>query len=224
MNKINISNLKKEYITGDETTEVFNIKELSINGNKFTAITGASGSGKSTLLQIMAGLDEPTEGIVSIKGLSLGDDFYRLNSLSKKEINQIRKNDFGFIYQKNFLLKDLDVIDNLLITSGKKERALELLNKVGLYKKRNRHYNQLSGGERQRVSICRALMNKPSFIFADEPTGALDQKNTNNIWELFIDLKKDHNFGLIMVTHDKELANYCDVHYHMDNGLISKVN
>jgi len=222
VNKIIINNLSKSFNNGDEETEVFNISNLEINGDCFTSITGSSGSGKSTFLQIIAGLDLPTTGEVLIKGLSLGkNELININNLNKKSQNKIRRNDFGFIYQKNFLLKDLDVLDNLLITKGNKERALYLLNEVGLYEKKNRLFNQLSGGEKQRVSICRALMNEPAFVFADEPTGSLDEKNTDKIWELFLDLKKDHNFGLIMVTHDKELASYCDVNYHMRNGKLS---
>ena len=221
MNKIIVKNLSKRFQNGDELTEVFNIPNLEISGDHFTAITGASGSGKSTFLQIIAGLDEPTTGEVLIRGLSLEKDSYiDINNLNNKAKNKIRRNDLGFIYQKNFLLKDLNALDNLLITSGGKERAEFLLNKVGLYEKRNRLFNQLSGGEKQRISICRALMNKPSFVFADEPTGSLDEKNTDKIWELFQELKNDQNFGLIMVTHDSDLAEYCDVKYHMKKGIL----
>lgn len=221
MNKIIVKNLSKRFQNGDELTEVFNIPNLEISGDHFTAITGASGSGKSTFLQIIAGLDEPTTGEVLIRGLSLEKDSYiDINNLNNKAKNKIRRDDLGFIYQKNFLLKDLNALDNLLITSGGKERAEFLLNKVGLYEKRNRLFNQLSGGEKQRISICRALMNKPSFVFADEPTGSLDEKNTDKIWELFQELKNDQNFGLIMVTHDSDLAEYCDVKYHMKKGIL----
>ena len=221
MNKIIVKDLTKSFKNGDDKTTVFNIPYLEINGNDFTAIKGTSGSGKSTFLQIIAGLESPSSGDVLIKGLSLEDDaFISLNNLNNKAKNKIRQNDFGFIYQKNFLLKDLNVIDNLLVTRGSKEQAYRLLKKVGLYDKKERLFNQLSGGEKQRVSICRALMNKPKFIFADEPTGALDDENTLKIWDLFTSLREDYSFGLIMVTHDKELANYCDVQYHMKNGNI----
>lgn len=222
MNKIEIKNLSKVFETGNEKIEVLKIKNAFFEENKTIAITGSSGSGKSTLLQIIAGLDNPSSGEViltgSISKTITNNESLNISKLKNKDQNKIRKDYFGFIYQKNFLLKDLNVIDNLLIVKNDKDKAMELLNKVGLKDKYNAHYRTLSGGERQRVSICRALMNSPKFIFADEPTGSLDYKNKDKIWNLFLDLKKEINFGLIMVTHDQSLAKLCDKSYSLKNG------
>lgn len=222
--EIRIKNLSKVFKTGDESIEVFKIPSISFKNNEFTAITGASGSGKSTLLQILAGLDDPTFGDVIISGeisteLKKTDSFV-LSDLKKNQVNKLRRNHFGFIYQKNFLMKDLNVIQNLLIVNNDKNKASSLLKRVGLESKTNSAYGTLSGGERQRVAICRSLMNNPKFIFADEPTGSLDYKNKDKIWNLFMDLKKEFGFGLIMVTHDLELAKSCDVVYNLSNGII----
>lgn len=221
MSDIIVNNLKKSFKNGDTTTTVLDVDNLHISGSSITAITGKSGSGKSTFLQILAGLENPTSGNVSIGGLSISEKkLININQLSNNEKSIIRRKDLGFIYQKNFLLKDFNVIDNLLIANNSKEKALYLLNEVGLIDKKDRLHSQLSGGEKQRVSICRALMNDPIFIFADEPTGSLDVENTEKIWNLFLKLKKTHDFGLIMVTHDLELANYCDINHKMVNGRI----
>lgn len=221
MSDIIVNNLKKSFKNGDTITTVLDVDNLHISGSSITAITGKSGSGKSTFLQILAGLENPTSGNVSIGGLSISEKkLININQLSNNEKSIIRRKDLGFIYQKNFLLKDFNVIDNLLIANNSKEKALYLLNEVGLIDKKDRLHSQLSGGEKQRVSICRALMNDPIFIFADEPTGSLDVENTEKIWNLFLKLKKTHDFGLIMVTHDLELANYCDINHKMVNGRI----
>lgn len=226
MSKIIIKDLSKTFESGTEKIEVFKIPKLSFFGEKLTAITGSSGSGKSTLLQIIAGLDSATTGDVILSGKIANDlikkDQVKLSELRESQVNKLRRHHFGFIYQKNFLIKDMNVLENLLIVKNNKEKALYLLDKVGLSNKIKNTYSSLSGGERQRVSICRALMNDPKFIFADEPTGSLDYKNKEKIWNLFLELKKENNFGLIMVTHDLELAQDSDVIYHLSNGKIKK--
>lgn len=221
MNKIEISNVKKVFKTGNELLEVFNVEKLFFETNKTYAIKGSSGSGKSTFLQIIAGLEEPTSGSIKIKG-SIAEKGIDLHKSTNKIINQLRRENFGFIYQKNFLLKDLNVIDNLLIVKNDKDKAMSLLSSVGLALRSNSYYSELSGGERQRISICRALMNDPEFIFADEPTGSLDFKNKEKIWDMLMELKETHKFGLIMVTHDNELAKDCENIYELKEGNMIK--
>jgi len=227
MNKLTAKNLSKTFQSGEEQIEVFNIKEFSVSESETVAIKGASGSGKSTFLQIMAGLDSPTNGHVFLSGSISkeisGAEMSDIHSLKEKQSNKLRKNNFGFIYQKNFLLKDLSVLDNLLIVNNDKEQALSLLEEVGLKDKANRYHNQLSGGEKQRVSICRALMNNPSFVFADEPTGALDYHTKEKIWDLFKKMQEKYNFGLIMVTHDDDMAKKCENNYIFKEGDIKKL-
>ena len=226
MHSLEAKSITKTFKNGTELLNVFSIDEFKIIDTETTAIIGSSGSGKSTLIQILAGLDKPTNGDVILKGEKINELFKKdeinISKLSNSGLNKLRKNLFGFIYQKNFLLKDLSVLDNLLIVRDNKESASELLNEVGLYEKRNRFFNELSGGERQRVSICRALMNNPKFIFADEPTGSLDYKSADKIWELFQKIKNNYNFGLLMVTHDLELANRCENIYQLKEGCLIK--
>lgn len=226
MNKIKIKSLKKSFESGEELLTVFDIDEIEFSSKETYAITGSSGSGKSTFLQIIAGLDNPTEGTVHIEGTIpkdlTGEGSLNIHKINKKTINKIRRNNFGFIYQKNFLMKGINVIDNLLIVNNNKERANSLLDSVGLKDKKKSFYSKLSGGERQRVSICRALMNEPDFIFADEPTGSLDVNNKKVIWDLLMELRKSHNFGLIMVTHDNELASECENIYFLSNKALLK--
>lgn len=224
MNKIIISELTKSFKNGKNEIEVFNIKRISFEENKTYAIKGSSGSGKSTFLQIIAGLDVPTNGSVCYEGDIAKElvekDFFDIHKSKDKILNKLRKNSIGFIYQRNFLLKDLTVIDNLLIANRNKQKASELLSSVGLESRKYAYYSELSGGERQRVSICRALMNSPKFIFADEPTGSLDFHNKEKIWTLLMELKELHNFGLIMVTHDNDLANACDHVFNLKEGKL----
>lgn len=228
MNKIKVEKLRKVFKTGEEELEIFNIEEVSFDSDKTYAIKGASGSGKSTFLQILAGLDSPSNGTVKISGeiskILLKKEELDIHKEKSSILNKLRRNHLGFIYQKNFLLKDLNVLDNLLIVKNDRKKALSLLNSVGLEMKNKSYYSELSGGERQRVSICRALMNSPDFIFADEPTGSLDFHNKENVWNLLIELRKIHGFGLIMVTHDNELADNCEVIYNLKEGLLIKEN
>lgn len=226
MNKIEIKNLGKTFKSGESNLEVFKVENLVFKDNETIAIKGASGSGKSTFLQIIAGLDKATTGEVKLTGTIseslIKKESFIMNDLKERHLNKLRKNNFGFIYQKHFLLKDLSVLDNLLIVNNNKEKALELLKEVEMEDKKDRFHNQLSGGEKQRVSICRALMNSPRFVFADEPTGSLDYNTKEKIWNLFEKLRIQHNFGLIMVTHDTLLAEKCQKIYVFNNGKIHK--
>ncbi len=223
MSKIVIKELKKSF-KGEDCVDILDIPFFEFENKGMTALTGTSGSGKSTLLQIVAGLESPTSGEVIISCSDLFDEPVDINKIKERDKNLLRRNEFGFIYQRNFLIKDLNVIDNLLLATNNKEKAVDLLEKVGLTGKSKRYYSELSGGERQRVAICRALMNDPSFVFADEPTGSLDDNTSNKIWDLFLKIREDHQFGLIMVTHDQQLASLCDNVYQIKEKSLIKVD
>ncbi|MCR5761571.1 MAG: ABC transporter ATP-binding protein [Sphaerochaetaceae bacterium] len=197
---------------------------LAIEDGVSTAIIGKSGSGKSTLLQIAGGLDAPSSGSV----ICSGTDFATLND---REKSFHRNSHIGFIFQANLLLEDFNALENVLMPSliaGVKEkdcreRALKLLKKTGLEDRINHYPSQLSGGEKQRVSICRALMNNPSVILADEPTGALDEENASQIENLLLSLAKAEKKSLLLVTHNNDFAQKCDRVYLLTNRNLTLI-
>ncbi|MBL8259131.1 MAG: ABC transporter ATP-binding protein [Candidatus Competibacteraceae bacterium] len=183
------------------------------------AVVGASGSGKSTLLGLLAGLDAPTGGRVWLAGVDLGD-------LDEDGRALLRAQRVGFVFQSFQLLTGLTALENVMLPlelAGQTEArrlALELLDRVGL-KARARHYPaQLSGGEQQRVAIARAFAGDPAVLFADEPTGNLDQKTGHRIVELLFALNREQGATLVLVTHDPELAAYCDRILELDDGRL----
>lgn len=203
MNSLLIENITKSY----DNKDILNSFSLSVDKGESLAIIGKSGSGKSTLLQIISGLSSPDSGDVFFLS---GDNRINIHNIDEAVKNDLRKNSFGFIYQQHFLLKDFSVMDNLLVAKNDLSRAKFLLDRLGVLDKKDSHYNKLSGGERQRVSICRALMNSPSILFADEPTGNLDARTSKDVWSLLYELQKKEMFSIIIVTHDQELANNCN--------------
>lgn len=205
-NIIEAINLKKHY---KNQPFLFSNLNFKVSLGESVAIIGKSGTGKSSLLHILAGFDNPTEGSVCFNGVDL-------HQISSKELNIIHNNHFGFIYQNFFLLKEFNVVENvalpLMIRGINKNesinQALQYLEKIDLKDKAFGSSLELSGGEKQRVAICRALISKPSFLFADEPTGNLDDRNTEIIFNLLTsDLQKT---ALILVTHNSLLASKCD--------------
>jgi putative ABC transport system ATP-binding protein len=180
--------------------------ELSVQAGEFVAIMGPSGSGKSTLLNLVAGLDRPSSGEIVVAGQALG-------RLSESQLSRYRRNRLGIIFQFFHLLNNLSVLDNVLIPAqlaGQKgsvarARALELLAQLGIASKAGQYPARLSGGERQRAAIARALINQPALLLADEPTGALDSRNGEQVMELLLEL---HRAGqtIVQVTHDHNLA------------------
>jgi ABC-type lipoprotein export system ATPase subunit len=213
MNRLIAKNITQTY----DGNCVLNSASIEVCSRDSVAIIGKSGSGKSTLLQVIAGLSTPDSGEVIFGNK---DKKYDLLNISESDMNLLRKEHFGFIYQQHFLLKDFTVLDNLLLASNDLSRAVDLLDKLGLMGKENSYYYQLSGGERQRVSICRALMNKPSILFADEPTGNLDSETTQVVWDLLIKLQKSEGFGIFLVTHDINLAEKCNRKIEIISGII----
>ena len=219
---ISITKRFKAAEKGEGEITILQDLSLSIVQGQSTAIIGKSGSGKSTLLHIAGGLDSPSEGKVYCNGT----DF---SSLDDKRRSELRNLHIGFIFQANLLLEDFNALENVMapaLIAGKKasecrERAVSLLEKLGLGERLNHLPGQLSGGEKQRVAICRALMNEPEAILADEPTGALDEDNAAEVENLLLDLVKEEGRSLLLVTHNQDFAFKCDNVYMLRNHNLS---
>ncbi len=204
---IHLEKIDKVYRTKTIETLALQNVSISVDMGEFVSVMGPSGSGKSTLLNIMGLLDEPTSGLVTIAG-------QRITTYRDKEIAQMRNQKIGFVFQSYHLISDLTVLDNVQIpllyrkmTAGERRKlALEALDKVGLNARVDHFPNQLSGGQAQRVAIARAIIGKPEIILADEPTGNLDSSMGNEILNILIDLNKNENTTIIMVTHDERMA------------------
>ena len=200
---------------------IFSNLNLEINKGTHIAVTGVSGSGKSTLLNLMAGLDRPSKGEVSLNGISF--DYSNQTELSK-----FRNIHYGFIYQFHHLLPDFSALENTLLPlmvrrqniQNVRSEGLQLLDKLGLKNRINHMPHELSGGERQRVAIARALIHKPSIILADEPTGNLDYKNANLVFEMFLEVAKETKTAIVLVTHDVEIASKMDNICHLNEGKL----
>lgn len=211
---------KKFKATEKGSEEITILKDLDffVREGKSTAIIGKSGSGKSTLLHIAGGLDSPTEGKVLCNGV----DFSTLDDRRKSEL---RNREIGFIFQANLLLEDFTALENVMsaaLIRGLKprecmDRAKALLSKLGLEDRMDHVPGKLSGGEKQRVAICRALMNDPKVILADEPTGALDEENAIEVEKLLLDIAREENRSLLLVTHNQDFAAKCDYVYCLKN-------
>jgi len=205
-NLIKLSSLEKDYTNEEVVTNVLKGIDLEITQGEFVAIMGPSGSGKSTLMHIMGFLDKPTSGQYLFKGKDV-------SNLTDDELAEIRNEEVGFIFQAFNLLQRTSVYDNVrlpLTYSSKKfdkNKVIEAIKAVGLYHRLNNLSNQLSGGEKQRVAIARSLVNDPSIIFADEPTGNLDSKSGKQIMEILQDLN-EHGKTIILVTHEKYTAEH----------------
>lgn len=202
--------------TGPPPLALFEDVSLTVYPKEAIAIIGKSGSGKSSLLHILGTLDAPTKGTVT---------FPRAKSLS---LEQIRSQHIGFVFQSFHLLEDYTLLENILMP-GKiakqpqaflKERALELLEQVGLLEKKDQPVKLLSGGEKQRAAIARSLCNDPDILFVDEPTGNLDRQNALMVQELLLKCCKKMEKALILVTHDEDFASLCDKTYHLKEGRL----
>jgi putative ABC transport system ATP-binding protein len=214
-------NLTKSFKSGSHQLTVLNNVSFSIEKGTSCAIVGPSGSGKTTLLGLCAGLDKPTSGKVELNQKLISD-------LSEKELSKIRNEQIGFVFQSFQLISTLTALENVMVPVELRgvpyreveKLALDLLEQVGL-KDRVHHYpTQLSGGEQQRVGLARAFIHKPDILFADEPTGNLDGETGIQIEDLLFDLNKKQGTTLIIVTHDRELANKCDRTIELKSGEI----
>jgi len=202
---LNIKELSKTYQTGGRTLTVLDNITFFVEAGQSIAIVGPSGSGKTTLLGLCAGLDRPTTGIVELNNI-------RMNELNEDQRAQVRNQYVGFIFQNFQLMPTLTAIENVMVPlelrkeKNIRNRATDLLEKVGLADRANHYPVQLSGGEQQRVSMARAFSTSPRILFADEPTGNLDEEASNNVVKLLFDLNREAGTTLILVTHNTELA------------------
>lgn len=215
--------LAKRYLDGNREIEVLKSIDLTISAGESVSIVGASGSGKSTLLHLLGGLDEVSAGDVLIMGQNI-------QQMSRRQQGEWRNRHLGFIYQFHHLLAEFTALENvampLLIRGLKKKQALaqaqEMIGMVGLEQRQMHKPGELSGGERQRIAIARALVTKPSCILADEPTGNLDEENAQKVYQLMLELNQQLNTSLIVVTHDRRLAERAGRQLHLVNGHLSE--
>ena len=211
MSKIlEIKDLEKTYVSDSERLTILKDLNLSVNEGSKIVIVGESGSGKSTLLNIIGGIDKITAGSV----LAGPDGKYNLSKLNETQIAEYRSSFLGFIFQFHYLLKDFTALENVYMPAyiagvpkkEAEEKAAQLLKDVGVYERKDHLPSQLSGGERQRVAVARSLINNPSLILADEPTGNLDPANAALIGDLLFSMVEKYNKTLLLVTHDMNLA------------------
>ncbi|WCE32625.1 ABC transporter ATP-binding protein [Vibrio sp. SCSIO 43137] len=214
---IEAESITKVVSTNQEHLTILNGVDLQINESETVAIVGSSGAGKSTLMTLLAGLDTPTSGEVRLLGETI-------SAMDDEQRAAIRSDSVGFVFQSFLLIPSLTALENVTLPcllKGEKEdvaRAKELLESVGLSHRLTHLPSQLSGGEQQRVALARAFMIKPKILFADEPTGNLDQQTAARIVELLFELNEKHGTTLVLVTHDPELASRCHRTIHMQAG------
>ncbi|WP_042278388.1 ABC transporter ATP-binding protein [[Clostridium] dakarense] len=216
---LKIENLNKIYGKNENKLHVLKNINLNIEENKFTAVVGASGSGKSTLLNCMAGLDKPTDGKVYYNN-------EEISNMPDGKLADIRINNFGFVFQNFNLIPVINVYENIIMPSLLENRKVDkkylekLLERLQIKDKIKKFPNELSGGQQQRVAIARALINKPKIIFADEPTGNLDTKSTEEVMSILRECVNDYNQTLIMITHNDMIAREADICIKIQDGTI----
>ncbi len=221
---IEVNNVHKLYRMGSEKVEALCEINLQIPQGEICCVIGTSGSGKSTLLNMLAGLEKPTKGEIIINGK-------HLERMNESQVTSFRQKYIGFVFQSYNLLPTLTALENValpLIFAGmsKKERnakASQMLNAVGLGQRLSHRPSEMSGGQQQRVSIARAFVNSPQIVFADEPTGNLDTKTTDEVMKLMTGLSREQKMTLIIVTHDVETSAYADRVIRMRDGRIEHI-
>jgi lipoprotein-releasing system ATP-binding protein len=215
----------KNFQQGPVTLDVLRGINVAITAAERLAIVGASGSGKTTLLQILGGLDRPTGGQVLVDGRDI-------HSLSERERGDLRNHALGFVYQFHHLLPEFSALENVAMpllvrrmsTSDAKDRAREILTRVGLGQRLTHRPHQLSGGERQRAAVARALVTQPKLVLADEPTGNLDGKNAEQVVELMLELNRERKTSLVVVTHDLRIAARMERALEIEGGMLREVD
>lgn len=210
---------------GAEKIVALNDVTLSLKRGKKYCLLGVSGSGKSTLLNMLAGLEKPTKGEIIFKN-------EHIETMSEKKLALFRQKHIGFVFQSYNLMPTLTALENVTLplifrkvkVAERNKKAMEMLKAVGLGKRWRHKPAQMSGGQQQRVSIARAFVNHPEVVFADEPTGNLDTKTTTEMMDLIIGMANKYEQTLVLVTHNLELANYCDYVIHIRDGAIEAIN
>jgi putative ABC transport system ATP-binding protein len=217
---IAVRDLVKTMRNGAREVEIIRGITFDVPSRQFAAVMGPSGSGKSTLLGLIAGLDAPTSGTITIDGIEI-------TSLRENELAQLRGKKLGFVFQAYHLIPTLTAFENVLLpmefsggANGAAARAEHLLESVGLIDRRDHYPVQLSGGEQQRVALARAFMMKPAVLLADEPTGNLDSENGRHVLELLIRLNQEEGTTLVLVTHDQLLASHAERRILLRDGKI----
>lgn len=219
---IQLSNVVKSYSNGDQELNVLKGIDLTVYEGEFVAIMGPSGSGKSTLMNIIGLLDKPTSGDYSLNGT-------QVEELKEKQLAKVRNQEIGFVFQQFFLLSKLSALQNVELplvyagvnSSKRRQLAKQFLKKVELSERMKHLPSELSGGQKQRVAIARALVNNPSIILADEPTGALDTKTSDQIMQLLTELNREGK-TIVMVTHEPEIADFATRKIVIRDGEITR--
>lgn len=221
---INLKNVTKDYIVGEETVHILKDINLTIKEKEFIGILGASGSGKSTLMHIIGLLDTPTTGVITVEGEDI-------SKLTDEELSKLRSRFVGFVFQQFNLINKYTVLENVLLPTiysrekllfDPKVRALELLTKFGIYDRRDYKPNKISGGQQQRVAIARALIMNPKLILADEPTGNLDTSTGEGILKLLESLNREFGVTVVIVTHEKNIAARTKRKIYIKDGEVVK--
>ena len=223
VNILQARGVTKTYTVGDQQIGVLDHVSFSVAAGEFVVIQGSSGSGKSTLLSLLSGLDQPTSGRVELAGQDI-------TTLSEDELAPLRNATMGFVFQFFHLLPSLTALENVMFPAELKHdrqagvKAEALLKRVGLEGRSHNFPHQLSGGEKQRCAICRALINQPQIIFADEPTGNLDSTTSKAILGLLLDIRTEWQTTLVLVTHSPEIARVADRILLLHDGRITEDN
>jgi putative ABC transport system ATP-binding protein len=211
--------LTRRFRSGEKTITVLSEVSLAIGRGEFAAIMGKSGSGKSTLLALLAGLDRPTEGSVTIDGEAIA-------AMSEDRLALLRRRKIGFVFQSFHLLANFTALENVMLPgellgqANARQRAQELLDRVGLTGRGHHYPSQLSGGEQQRVALARAFAPDPAVLMADEPTGNLDSETGKVVLDMLLELRRDHGTTLVLVTHDPALAELADRVIRLRDGRV----
>tara|TARA_B100001287_G_scaffold171988_1_gene144797 strand:- start:412 stop:1086 length:675 start_codon:yes stop_codon:yes gene_type:complete len=218
---LNSKNLIKSYQNGDKRLVVLNGINIKLETGTMTTITGESGSGKSTLLNVFSSLDKFDSGKLLIENQDI-------RYLNEKKLSSFRNEKIGFIFQFHHLLPDFTILDNVLMPLwikngfGQYGRPLELLSDFGLLKIKDKYPSEVSGGERQRVAIIRSIVNEPKILFADEPSGNLDEKNSTKLIDLFKRINRDFNMTILLTTHNPSIAKVGNKVYELKSGVLIK--
>ena len=214
-------NIDKSFSNGKTKLTVLKDFSLDVDVGQIITIMGQSGSGKTTALNILGTLDQADAGELSINGTQIHD-------MNETELSTIRNRDIGFVFQFHHLLPEFSAIENILMPTwingvdDRRNRALDLIEKMGLSERKDHFPGQLSGGERSRVAVARALMNKPKLVLADEPTGNLDEKNANKLIDLLGKINKDFHQAIVLTTHNPKIARIGHKQFFLENGSLSE--